>query len=69
MTVFRRLKDWDRISDFNKIAQKLADGAYVMNTNERENYFKIKNGGIYYSVPNFGDKVASRDNLKLMEVK
>jgi hypothetical protein len=69
MTVFRRLKDWDRISDFNKIAKGLADGTYVMNANERENYFEIKIGGVYYCVPNFGDKIVSRDNLKLREVK
>jgi hypothetical protein len=69
MTIFRRLKDWDRVSDFNKIVKTLMDGAYVMNANDKEQYFEIKNGGVYYRRPKFGDKVASRDNLRLKEIK
>ncbi|GAB7391593.1 hypothetical protein [Lactococcus garvieae] len=69
MAIFRRLKDWDRVSDFNKIVKTLMDGAYVMNANDKEQYFEIKNGGVYYVIPSFGDKVASRDNRKLLEVK
>jgi hypothetical protein len=69
MTIFRRLKDWDRVSDFNKIVKTLTDGAYVMNVNDKEQYFEIMSGSVYYVIPSFGDKVASRDNLRLTEVK